>query len=409
MPRYSDTRLTNNRIRSAKPGDTLSDAACPGLSLRVTSAGRHVFSYRYRVGSKQRRVTLGEWSDAFTLEQARAKARATKEATDDGRDPTLERKRRKSGITFKEAAALYVEDRALHCKPGSIVQIEQLLRLHLLPVFGDKLLREISRGDAHAWMVSKAAATTKIIANRALVVAKAIFFKMKDLERFQGENPFSRIRKYPEEARERYLSADERARLEEVLEAKLEAKGRKAINPSYVHAIRLLALTGMRKDEVCGLRWSEVDLERGLVFLPDERSKTGARGVPLTPQARDYLLRLHDSRSDLCPLVCPSSEGTSIYRNLARRWLDIRREAGLSDVRIHDLRHSWASDAINAGIPLEVIQWVLGHSQIKTTQRYAHLQVEKIAADLERVGAAIEEKTKRSGRKVLPLKRTGDA
>jgi len=107
MPTYSSQRLTNALIRNAKPGETLSDAACPGLSLRVTKTGRKVFSFRYRVGTKQRRITLGEWSDSLSLDQARARAISTKDATDDGRDPGIEKKKRKSGITFEEAAQLY--------------------------------------------------------------------------------------------------------------------------------------------------------------------------------------------------------------------------------------------------------------------------------------------------------------
>lgn len=407
MPKFSDVRLTNARIRSAKPGETLSDAGCPGLSLRVTATGRRVFSFRYRIGSVQKRITIGEWSDQLPLEVARARALAARDATADGRDPGEEKRARKSAFTFQDAADLYLQDRRLHCRPGSIVQIEALLRLHILPHFGGKLLREISRADVSEWMIQLGSGASKITANRSLIVIKAIFFKMIDLGRFEGGNPCSRVKKYKESNRERFLTGEERGRLERVLadveSGRTGGRGLGQISRGSLHAIRLLALTGARKEEIASLSWSEVDLERGFVHLGEGRSKTGKRSIPLTPQAIAYLRGLHDTRETLSPYVCAGVTGRP-PANLQRAWVSVREAAGLHDVRIHDLRHSFASDAIQAGIPLEVIAEILGHSQIRTTQRYAHLDRRTVQAGLEKIGQKIADATA-TPPTVIPLRR----
>jgi integrase len=217
-------------------------------------------------------------------------------------------------------------------------------------------------------------------ANRVL----ALLSKMFNLaERWglrpDGSNPCRHVERYRENQRERFLSPEELGRLGDVL----RDVERDAIEPpSVVAAIRLLILTGARRSEILRLRWEHVDLERGVLRLPE--SKTGERVLYLNPPAVEVLSRLEQRG----PWVLPTASGTGPV-SLSNPWTRIRDRAGLANVRVHDLRHSFASVGAGAGLGLPIIGKLLGHTQAATTQRYAHLADDPMRQASEVIGQRI--------------------
>ena len=186
----------------------------------------------------------------------------------------------------------------------------------------------------------------------------------------EGTNPWRFVTRYPTGRRERFLTDAEYERLGRVLKnAETGARGGGA-SAAAVAAIRLLMLTGCRKEEILGLKWDDVDLSAGELRLSD--AKTGARTVSLGPEAVEVLKGI--SRTDGVPWVIVGKRAGTRMRKLDDAWLRLRAQAGLEDVRIHDLRHSYASRALAIGESLPMIGRLLGHREIETTARYAHLE-----------------------------------
>jgi integrase len=240
-------------------------------------------------------------------------------------------------------------------------------------------------------------------ANRAITLCSSMFSRAEDWGWIPlRSNPCYRMRRYKERKMERFLSPVERARLESVLVAAEKAtKGApEYLGPGNVLAVRLLALTGCRKSEISNLRWSHVDLEHAELRLPD--TKTGLSLRPLTPQAVALLRALRAQAPVGQGLVCVSETGERLH-GVGRAWLAIRRRAGLDDVRLHDLRHSAASDALAAGVPLAMVGAMLGHKSPATTARYAHLADEHRKRAATMMGDAIERSTREGADALLAL------
>ena len=197
-----------------------------------------------------------------------------------------------------------------------------------------------------------------------------------------GSNPRKHIKKYREEKRERFLSAAELRRVGEVLR-EMEAEGLEL--PSAIAAVMLLILTGCRLNEIMTLRWEYVDLDAGVLNLPD--SKTGAKTVHLGKPAIDTLRQL--PRLPGNPWVIYGVKPEGRLTDLQPFWQRLRARAGLKDARIHDLRHTFASTAVAAGQGLPMIGKLLGHTQVATTARYAHLAADPVKAAAEQVSSAI--------------------
>ena len=198
----------------------------------------------------------------------------------------------------------------------------------------------------------------------------------------EGCNPCQLAVKYPARKRERFLTDGEFTRLGTVLD-EVEARG--GASAPAVAAIRLLMLTGCRKSEILTLRWEDVALDEKELRLPD--AKTGARVVPLSPLVVKLLSGLPRDRGN--PWVIPGRKPGTHMRNINQAWKVIRARAGLEGVRIHDLRHSFASRALALGESLPMIGKLLGHSQIETTARYAHLARDSVQEATERISASI--------------------
>jgi integrase len=201
-------------------------------------------------------------------------------------------------------------------------------------------------------------------------------------QRPDGSNPCRHVEKFKERKRERYLSASELLRLGDVL---AEAERTRTELPGAIAAIRLLIFTGCRRGEILTLRWEHVDFEKECLRLPD--SKTGARTIHLNAPALEILSVVE--HQDGNPYVIVGGKPGAHLVNLRKPWQRIRAQAELEDVRLHDLRHSFASVAVGLGESLHMTGKLLGHSQAQTTQRYAHLADDPVKAATKRVGAAI--------------------
>ena len=263
-------------------------------------------------------------------------------------------------------------------KPSTLKQVESLLRCHLLPSFGRLRLDRITPADVQAWF-DRCSATSPGNANKALALIRRIMNHALS-NSLVAANPARRTRMNPRPRLTRHLSAEEIARLHEALERCVEERPASA---TQADIIRLLLFTGCRKSEIKDLRWSEVGEDT--LRLAD--SKTGPRTVYLSTNARAVIAR---QRRGTGPFVFPSPlNPRRPFGNDLLLWNRVRERAGLSGIRLHDLRHTYASQAVMKGIPLPVVARLLGHSEVRMTMRYAHVGDREIAAAAERIGQAI--------------------
>jgi integrase len=380
------TRLTKRRIAATPATDRdsfLWDSEIPGFGLRLWPSGRRVFVFQYRNRlQRTRRLVIGPYS-TLTVARARDIARqwATELAT--GADPSAERKAARQAPTVAALAERYLAEHArLRKKPRSIASDETLLRLHILPALGAAKAASLTRADIQR--LHHRMRGTPGAANRTL----ALLSKMLNLAerwglRSDGSNPCRHVEKYPEHRGERFLSAAEIARLAAAL---AEAEQLATESVSTIAAIRLLLFTGARLSEILTLSWEHVDLERRCLRLPD--SKTGAKTIYLPAPACEILAGLPRATGN--PHVIPGRRPGAHLVNLRQPWSRIRKRAALPGVRLHDLRHSFASMAAAGGLSLPIIGALLGHTQPATTARYAHLAADPLKQAADLIGSRIE-------------------
>ena len=271
---------------------------------------------------------------------------------------------------------------AVHCKSRTFDLYRAVVHRHLVPALGKTPIADLGREQVSS--LHHRLRETPYAANRAIEVLGQIVRMAEERGlRLPGENPCRSIDKYRQHRHERFLSEEEYRRLGKALD---EADGGAGgASPAAVTAIRLLALTGCRRSEILALRWAHVDLEAGELRLAD--SKTGARLVPLSRAAVEVLASL--PRIPGNPWVIPGRKPGAPLRNLQYPWEVVRARAGLDGVRIHDLRHSFASRALALGESLSMIGELLGHRRVRTTARYAHLARESVTASSSRVADSI--------------------
>lgn len=389
-----------DRTPTPARGQTLIwDTLIPGFAVRVRPSGAKIYVLKYRVGARQRWMTLGQHGVHLTCEEARAKALAAVAQINAGEDPQLRKESARRAVFVDELARLYLsEGRA--SKPdkreSSWSTDESRLKRHVLPLIGKMRITDLSRRDIERMaMKISAGGTAKdektgrrgraIMRGGPLVAAGCIttlsaMLNWAKARQLIAENPALGIKKAQPARRERFLSTAEARTLLATL-SKLEQQ--KAIAPSHASILRLLLFTGARKSEITGLRWPEVDLERGAVRLPRHRSKTGERVIHLNAPSVQELMRLPQSSAFVFPNL-KGGDGPTV--GLHKTWRVVRQHAKLEDVRIHDLRHSFASFAADDGQSLQMIGKALGHRQAQTTERYAHLTEDPVRRLSERVG-----------------------
>ena len=377
-------KITKRLVEAAKPQDKdyiICDDDLAGFAVRILPSGRRSYIVQYRIGNRYRRMSLGAHG-VLTPKKARRMAFKVLAAVKDGEDPAGERSRARKACTVKELAERFDQEHiSVRLKPGTATEYRRNLRRFILPALGRLKVADVTRAD-----VAKFHHDLRHIpyqANRNLEVISKMF-SMSEMcgMRPDGSNPRLHIKKHPEEKRERYLSQKELSDLGSVLN---EAEEMGVDDIYAISAIRLLIFTGCRLNEIMSLKWTEVDLANSCLRLSD--SKTGARVVHLGPPALDLLKNL--KRQPKNPwVVCGKIPGTN-RKEIQKFWQRIRKRAGIEDVRIHDLRHSFASNAVAQGMSLPMIGKLLGHTQVQTTARYAHLAADPVKAAASSVSSNI--------------------
>ena len=359
------------------------DRELSGFGVKVYPSGAKVYLVQTRARGKSRRVTIGRHG-LVSAEQARRKAAAViasiKAGQDPGRNGSMPATA--AGPTLAEVAERYMREHvAVRCKPATAGGYRYVLDKVLLPALGSVPLGRISRD--HVATLHYRLHKTPSMANRVVETLSRLFYMAEAWGVApEGGNPCRFVKKYPDRSCERFLSEGEFRRLGRVL-SELEAEGK--VSASAVAAFQLLMLTGCRRNEILTLRWEDVDLDAGDLRLRD--AKTGARSVALSPAARKVLAtlpRLPDN-----PWVITGPRSGRRLSSLNGRWLVVRARAGLEDIRIHDLRHSFASRALALGESLTMIGKLLGHRKVQTTARYAHVARESVKMSAARVSESI--------------------
>ena len=374
MPGRERRKLTDAAIGRLRPRAreyTVWDRSVPGLGVRVRPTGGKSWVMLEETGGRSKRVSLGPVS-VKGIEEVRRECLARRVSP--MAEPVAPARPVPSFREFVEG-----EWKAAHFaryKPSTRYIATRLLETRFLPAFGEKPLDRIAPAEIRRWF-DAFSRTAPGNANRALDVLR----QMMNFAVARGHietNPTRGIERNRRPRMTRFLSREEIARLHGVLDAE-DGKG----NREHADIVRLLLLTGCRKNEILRLRWSEV--RDDMLELVD--SKTGPRKVPLNIHARRILARQPRGEG---AFVFPSPRDPDRPRNdNLVFWFRIRKEAGIEDVRLHDLRHTHASHAAMSGVPIPVVSRLLGHSSVRMTLRYAHLGDREIEQAAERVGQAI--------------------
>ena len=347
------------------------DRELPGFGLRVYPSGAKVYVVQTRRGGRSKRVSVGRHGDV-SPDQARKEAARIIARIKSGQAPIPDPP--KTDPTMAELAERYQREHvAMHCKPATMRHYRIMLAKHIVPALGELTVADVERKHILAFQYELREKPT--VANRALEMLVKMFNLAEAWElRPAGKNPCRFVRRYKVQPQhERFLTPEELHRLGQALDA---APAERLASQHGATAIRLLVLTGCRRNEILGLSWEDVDFKAGELRLPD--TKTGARVVPLTPPAAEVLTVL--SRVPGNPWVFPGRKRGTHQRNINDSWDRIRKRARLDGVRLHDLRHSFASRALALGESLSMIGKLLGHTQIQTkacSQSLSHYVIEK--------------------------------
>jgi integrase len=421
-------KLTKRSVEAIKPGarDTfLWDTQVRGFGCKVTPKGGRIYLLQYGRNGRDYRVTIGRHGVDYTSEQARIEALRLRGAVASGENPAIVRMQHRLASTVAELGERYMtEYAAAHKKPSAIAQDRRNLDNHIVPLIGKLSISAVERTDISRVMRDVATGKTKkdekttfrgrrivrggeIVANRVQALLSKMFQLAEEWKlRSEGTNPCRGIKHYAENKVERFLSTDELARLGAALAAAERGElfieeigpvpppmkkkrggqkktGPRSEKPPVVAAIRLLLFTGCRVGEILSLRWSHVHIERKLLLLPD--SKTGAKAVYLSEAAIQVLAAI--KRNPDGDYVLEGNGPGRPILSLRKPWLHLCAAAKLENLRLHDLRHSFASVGAAGGLSLQMIGALLGHTQPATTARYAHLAASPLHEAANAIGA----------------------
>jgi integrase len=401
-------KLTKRTIDNAAPGAGryfVWDSELKGFALRVAESGTKTYVVRYRPrgigpGAPKRFVVLGRHG-AITPDQARDRAKALLGAVAAGQDPAKERVQANFAMTVANLVDLFINE---HVKPKrksrTAAGYAAVLNSYLVTKFGKRAADRINAAEISQLHLSLRDRPYQ--ANRMLAIVASMYgFAAQRGIVPKGTNPSYGIERYRESSRERYLGIGELGRLGETLRLaetvglpwRLETaeprsehlaredNQRTVFSPEVALAFRLLLFTGARLREILNLEWPHIDLERGLILLPD--SKTGRKTIVMSTPVLDLL----GDRRRTSAFVIPGAGPDRPRSDLKKPWRAIQHHAGLEGVRIHDLRHTFASIGAGASLGLLIVGKLLGHSQPATTARYAHLDADPLRRATNLIGA----------------------
>ncbi len=368
------------------------DSEIPGFGIRITAKNIKSFILNYRIYGNERRITIGRYPD-WSSEAARDESLELRRGISKGNDPLESRNAAYNSPTVTNLADHYMENHSkLHKRESSQTQDKQLLDNWIRPKLGSKKIELVTSGDIKK--LKMAMKDTPYLANRALaLLSKMYSLIIADKDWPCDVNPAKGIQRFPEENRERYLSGDELKRLVLAFAEypKYTTKtGEEKTHPQKQQSsniLRLLLLTGARRGEVMGAKWEQFDLNTGIWTKPSAHTKQKkTHRVPLSGPALTLINEIKSLEND-SPFLFPGPETHQV--EIKGAWKAICKLADLENVRIHDLRHSYASNLAGAGLSLPIIGALLGHTQSGTTNRYAHLMDDPLREATERMGAIV--------------------
>lgn len=397
-------RLTEALLDILRPADRdqfVFDTMLSGFGYRLTPAGTGVFF----VGKPRR--TVGRRADLSAAE-AREKAREMLVDIRQGKDPHLERRAREQAMaagsmTVRQLAEQWMTQYVRpKLKPRTVADYEKLLAKHILPTLGHLTVAGLARADVTALHVSM-----KETPRRANYTVRTIqgmmTYACDNGLRPPLDNPVRKLKLFREAARERFLSEEEIGAAADAIRA---AERDRIIGPHAAAGLRLALFTGARSGEITAVEWRHIDWQRRFIRLPD--SKTNE---PRTIHLSDAAIEVLKTLPRVSKFVIAGAKSNEAYKNLSRAWIKVRdRTPGLEDVRLHDLRHSYASLAAGQGVSLQMIGKLLGHKVPATTQRYAHLARDAVAAVNDQLGVALMAAIDRKppdGAKIIKMRRRG--
>jgi integrase len=379
-------RLTDGAIANIEPAakDIFRfDRLLSGYGVRVTPAGARILFVQARFAGRKIRHAVGRWPDV-KVAVGRELAVIALSDIRRGCDPKFERKARQraaaaGGIVVAEFAETWLREHVRgRVKASTYADYESRLRLHILPRLGHLPVANLTWNDANKLHVAMAA--TPRTANYALDILRNLLACAVKVG-LRSDNPVTGIEKYQERKHERFLSREEFPRAI----GAIDSAERDGLVTTHVAAgLKLLAYTGARRSEIANARWSDIDFERRFIRLSDSKGN-----VPRTIHLNESALAILRTLPRVGPYIVAGGR-SGPYKGLSTEWSEVRARCGLNDVRLHDLRHSYASSALAAGVPLATVGKLLGHRRARTTERYGHLSQDHVAAANDVVGAALK-------------------
>jgi integrase len=397
-------RLTDKLVRALEPPPATNgrgnnrityDDSVPGFGARITSAGAvsFVINYRRKTDGLERRWTIGAFP-SWSVTAAREEAKRLRREIDSGGDPVGKFKTEREAPTVASLCAQFEAEHLPRLRPATAQMYRALIKNEVVPALGrmkvaavefadiDRLHRQLSRRAPY-------------LANRLLALLSKMF-TLAVLWGMRSNTPVRGVQRNQEIKRKRYLSNDELTRLTKALAT--------YHNTEVADALRLILLTGARKSEVLSATWSQFNFGAGTWTKPGATTKQKTDHiVPLSAPARQLLAQIRE-RNKSAKFVFPGPGPSGHRTNLKRDWGRMCKTAGIVGLRVHDLRHSFAAQLASAGVGINVVGALLGHTQPSTTSRYAHLFDDTLRAATERVGAII---TSATSAEIMPLNRRG--
>lgn len=390
MPKL--TREIIDKIVTDGSERTVFDSSVPGFGFRLTANGTGLWIARARNGTKRVKLTLGAYPDK-SLSAARTEAHGVLQDIRDGKDPRAQKAIRQAAIAAGHTTVATLSERWLKeyvrskLKPRTVADYERLLEQRILPRLGALPVSSVSKSDVIAFHATMA--NTPRRANYVISTTRALFTFAEEIGlRPPGTNPAKKIKMFRQGVRERFLSEEEIGRAAESIR---KAEDAEKISVHAAAGLRLALFTGARSGEITSAEWTHVDWPRKQIRLPDSKTNE-PRTIHLSPAAIEVLKGL----PRFGKYVVAGRYKDDPYQNLSRAWIVAREFGGLQDVRLHDLRHSYASLAAGRGVSLQMIGKLLGHKVPATTQRYAHLARDAVASVNDELGAAMQAAITRS-------------
>ncbi len=402
--------LTDRTVKALKTPDKkyqiTYDNLIPGFGVRTTSTGAKSFILNYAVNGRERRFTLGKYP-AWSVAAARNEAGRLRQLIDTGRDPMAERNANRTEPTVRDLCDRYLKDHAKTKKRASSLKGDKSsIQRFIKPQLGGLKISAVSFTDIDR-LHQKISKATPIQANRVVALLSKMF-TLSIRWQYRTSNPVQGIERNQENRRKTYLKGDQMCRLTQALSdypyiQKVRVSRAESLETGQkwktirrdkplkqreqsCNVIRLLILTGARKGETLAARWDQIDFDAGTWTKPGATTKQKTdHTVPLSAPALALLSKMPRNGD----YVFPGRDGGP-QTDVKNTWASIQKMADIKNIRIHDLRHSYASQLASAGLSLPIIGALLGHTQAQTTQRYSHLFDEPLRKATETVGAAYE-------------------